>query len=129
MEYVSPAVDDSGDLVAITADAGMSHLGFGTLAAVSTPAVPSTGGGDTLGAADSGDTPGDGTSGGGDDGAVAGDTASGGDSGGSSGGGGSGGGGGDGKLPFTGFAAAAVGALGAGLSAAGATARKYLTRG
>ena len=50
--------------------------------------------------------------------------------GGSAGGGGGGGGGGGaaGKLPFTGFAAGAVAALGAGMASAGAAARKYLAR-
>ena len=49
-------------------------------------------------------------------------------SGGSSGSG-NGDGGAAGKLPFTGFAAGAVAALGAGLASAGAAARKYLARG
>lgn len=138
MSYVSPEVKDYGDLVALTADtAGMAHLGFGTIAAVSSPVVAGAGGGDALGASDAGGTLGD-TGAGGDVGADAGDTAgaaagsdpSGGSSGSGSGSGGGGGGGGAaGTLPFTGFAAAAVGALGAGLTAAGATARKYLRRG
>ena len=133
MKYISPEIEDYGDLVALTADsAGMAHLGIGTIAAVSSPIVPNPGGGGTLGATDTADTLGNGTTGddlgggGGGNGAVASDTASGSDP---SGSGGGGGGGVAGKLAFTGFAAGAVGVLGAGLSAAGAAARKYLSRG
>ena len=139
MQYTSPEVKDYGNLVALTAEAaGMAHLGFGTIAAVSSPIVPGPGGGDTLGTTDTGRTLGDGATaddlgggggggGGGGDGDTAGESGSGTDP--SGGGEGSGGGGAAGKLPFTGFAAAAVGALGAGLAAAGAAARKYLSRG
>ena len=133
MQYVRPEVEDYGDLVSITADGvAMGHLGLGALAAVSSPVVPTTSGGDVLPSTASSGTPGSGDVGGDDAGDVAGDTASG-DSdgasgGGGSGGGGSGGGGGDGKLPFTGFAAGLVGVIGAGLTGAGAAVRKYLAR-
>ena len=136
MHYVRPEVEDYGDLVSRTADGvGMAHLGLGALAAVSSPVVPTTGGGDVLPSTDSSGTPGSSDGGGDDAGDVAGDTASGdsdgGSAGGGSGGGGSsggGGGGGGGKLAFTGFVAAAVGAIGAGLTGAGAAVRKYLAR-
>lgn len=128
MKYVTPDVKDYGDLVAITADgAVMTHLGFGTLAAVSAPLVPSAGGSgapppDTAGTLGSGGEGGD----------VAGDTSPGPGSGSGAGDGGSAGEGGEGveggALAFTGFPAAVVGALGAGLAAAGAAARKYLAR-
>jgi hypothetical protein len=110
----------------------MAHLGFGTLAAMSSPVGPTANGGQVLPATDSSVTPT--TAGGGSDaGGVAGDVASGGGSGGGSDVGsaaGSGGGAGAGaaKLAFTGFAAAAVGMIGAGLTGAGAAARKYLAR-
>ena len=136
MKYTSPEIKDYGDLVALTADAGgMAHLGFGTLAAVSSPVTPTGGGSIALGTIDSGETLGDnatvpeqGGGGAGNDGGVAGDSGSDPSGGGSSGGGGGGGGGAAGKLPFTGFAAAAVAALGAGMASAGAAARKYLAR-
>ena len=131
MKYVRPDVKDYGDLVSITADgAVMTHLGFGTLAAVSSPLVPSAG----ASAAPAGDTAatlGSGGEGGGDGVDVAGTTASGPGSGSGAGVGGSaagGGGGGGGGLAFTGFPAAVVGAVGAGMAAAGAAARKYLAR-
>ena len=125
MKYCRPEVRDYGNLVAITADgAGMAHLGFGTLAAVSSPLLPSSGGSGVAGDAASVPAAGDGV------GDVAGDA--GGDAGvapvaGTGGAAGSGGSGG-GSLPFTGLPAAAVGAVGAGLSAAGLAVRKYLSR-
>jgi hypothetical protein len=133
VHYVRPEVKDYGDLVSITADgAGMAHLGFGTLAAMSSPVGPTGNGGNVLPANDSSVTPTT-PGGGGDGGGVAGDVASGGDSGGDAGGGSGGGSGGvagagAAKLAFTGFAAAAVGMIGAGLTGAGAAARKYLAR-
>jgi hypothetical protein len=127
VKYVRPEVKEYGDLVSITADdAGMAHLGLGTLAAMSSPIIPDAGGGAVLPSTSSVDPSGDA---GGDAGDVAGDVASGGGLGAGSGGGSAGGGGaGAGKLPFTGFAAAAVAAIGAGLTGAGAAARKYLAR-
>jgi hypothetical protein len=124
--YSPPRITDYGTLVDLTADGGaMAHVGL-RIAAVTTPVTPGGGGGgletDTpnnsvLGQGDSG---GDGV--GGDEGGGAGGT-----SGGGGGGGGSGGGGG-GKLPFTGFAAGALGAVGAGLSAGGLALRERLRR-
>jgi hypothetical protein len=100
--YVPPRVRDYGDLVSLTADGGaLLHVGIGgsPLNVVSPPAaLGGGGGGGTLG-----------QSGGG-------------------GGAGGGGAGGKGSLPFTGFGAALIGALGAGLSAAGLAARKALRR-
>ncbi len=110
---------------------GLAHLGFGTLAAASGPDAPGGGGpsmdslGDVAGTTDSGGDVDPSSAGGDDAGGVAGDTGSGG---GGSGSGSGGGGAGAGKLPFTGFAAATVGAIGAGLTAAGATARRRLSR-
>ena len=93
-------------------------------AQITTPINPGGGGGNnlpstetgpgTLPGAETGDAPG--TTGA----APAGEVAS--------GPGGGNGGGGGGKLPFTGLPAALVGALGAGLTAAGVTVRKALGR-
>ena len=123
LTYCRPEVKDYGDLVAITADgSGMAHFGLGTLAAVSAPLLPSGGGSDVAPSSDAGETLGA-TGGGGDaGGGTAGDTA------GLGAGGDGAGGDGAGSLPFTGFLAAGVAALGAGLTAAGAAARKYLGR-
>jgi hypothetical protein len=127
--YVRPSIEDYGDLVSLTADAsGLAHFGVGTIAAISTVNPNTSGAGDVAGTqttgGDDGGTLGAGGSGGGDDGGVAGDSASGGSGGGSGGGGG----GAAGKLPFTGFAAALVGVVGAGLAGTGAAARRFLAR-
>jgi hypothetical protein len=129
--YARPRVRDYGDLLSITGDGGvMVHLGL-LSAAASAP----------LGGFDAGDViarpPGDEIAAGGEGGS--GDTAgtSGGsgsgaggatDGSGSGGGTGGGSGGGGGSLPFTGFAAAVAGAVGAGMTAAGLAARKALRR-
>ena len=128
MKYCRPEVRDYGNLVAITADgAGLAHLGFGTLAAVSSPLLPSSSGSGVAGDAASVPAAGDGLGGvAGDAGGDAGVTPVAG-TGGAAGSGGSGGSGG-GSLPFTGLPAAAVAAVGAGLSAAGLAVRKYLSR-
>jgi hypothetical protein len=139
--YVPPAIVDYGDLLEITRDTGlMLHMGIGTFATASSPGTPG-GGGDGAGSyvapGTAGDLPSSGDSPGGGDvspaggsGEVAGGDAGGGtDSGGGTGGTGGGGtGGGGGELPFSGFAAGLAGAVGAGLSAAGLAARKYLRR-
>jgi hypothetical protein len=134
--YSRPTVQDYGDLVELTGDLTMLHVGVGspTLMAVSsatspggsvvgaTQASPAAGGQLGTSATGTGTVPG--SSGGG----VAGTTVGGGGSGlGGSGGGGSGGGGG-GDLPFTGLAVGAMAAVGGGLSAAGVAVRRWLRR-
>jgi hypothetical protein len=104
----------------MTADGALLHLGIGSaLGAVTSPATP---GGGVLGGGESagrgGSTGGEVLPGGGALGA--------GGSGGSAGSGDAAGAGG--KLPFTGFAAAAIGSLGAGLTAAGVAVRRALRR-
>ena len=111
----------------MTAEAGLlGHIGIGGVAfAATTPQQPGpTGGGDVLDeSARGGGGPlaGADVPGGSND--VAGEEGSGG-----GGGGAGGGGGGDGSLPFTGFAAALVAAVGAGLAGAGKAARDRLRR-
>jgi hypothetical protein len=120
--YFPPVVSDYGTLLEMTADTGaLSHVGMGGgfLIAQATVDVLGQGGGGGGGPLDTGGGGGGETLGGG---------GGGGSAGGGGGGGGSGGGGGGGELPFTGFAAAAVGAIGAGLSAAGLAIRKRLRR-
>jgi hypothetical protein len=115
--FTAPVVRDYGDLLAITADSGLMHVGVSgpSAALVSAPAAP----GDALG---DGGQPGGGESlpGGGGQ-------SPGGETAGEGAGGAGGGASGDG-LPFTGFAAAAVGAAGAALASAGAAARRALRR-
>jgi hypothetical protein len=114
--FTAPVVRDYGDLLAVTADSGLMHVGVSgpSAALVSAPAAP----GDALG--DSGQPGGGGESlpGGGGGGQTPG--------GGTAGAGGAGGGASGDGLPFTGFAAAAVGAAGAALASAGAAARRVL---
>ena len=115
--FVNPVVRDYGDLLAITADSGLLHVGVSGPAAalVSAPAAP---GGEALGDSESGSgSPGGGNLPAGDGQAPGG--------GGTAGAGADGAGGG---LPFTGFGAAAVGAAGAALASAGAAVRRALRR-
>jgi hypothetical protein len=109
-DYAPPCVRDYGDLVSMTADGSLLHLGIGSaIGAVTAPATP----GGVLG----GDRPGGSPGGDVVPGGVLGSGAS---SGSAEGGGG--------RLPFTGFAAAAVGSIGAGLAAAGVAIRRALRR-
>jgi hypothetical protein len=134
--YTRPNVKDYGDLLKLTGDLGMLHVGIGgpVLMAVSTatspggavagdsqagsgqvPAAGQTPASGQLPAADTGGAnPGNG---------VAGTGSSGG-----GGGGSGGGGGGGGNLPFTGLALGAVAAVGGALSAAGVGIRRWLRR-
>jgi hypothetical protein len=130
VNYVPPEVSDYGDLAAITAAA---HPLLGVAAAPdmsfsSPPGAHGAGSGFGVQAADAGG-PGPGapagmpSGGGGVHGAhSSGGTVAGG------GGGGSAGGGGAGELPFTGFAAGAVAAIGSGLAWAGFALRRAATR-
>jgi hypothetical protein len=139
--YTPPLVSDYGTLLEMTADGGaLMHVGMNSgvvMAATSVPLHPPGGppgtppvtppGGETV------DVLGQGGGGGGDvdtgGGGGGGETLGGGGGSGGGGAGGAGGGGGSGgELPFTGFAAAAVGAIGAGLSAAGLAIRSRLRR-
>lgn len=156
--YRRPEIQDYGSLAELTADFDLNVAGamlkVVTMAAVSSPLTggggEGTGGGGAPPPPDSGGVlpGGDGLPGGGDappdsggvlpdsaegdtlgDRAVGGEgpdrgTAQGGDRGASSGGGGAGG-----RLPFTGYAAAAVAALGAAFTTAGVAARATLRRG
>ena len=154
--YSKPRVTDYGTLLDLTADGGaLAHVGLqGGLVIAQMASLPmggegggGGGGGGTVGTAgpagpggpggpggvgEAGDVLGESDSGGADggDGSDGGGDALGGpgDGGGSGGGegGGSAGGGGGGGLPFTGFPAAVVGAVGAGMSAAGLAIRKRL---
>ena len=142
-EYVTPAVTDYGTLVEMTTAAhlirgaaGVHDLSFsspngggGPIGGGSNPPGPVETAGPTAGTitdvtnAPGGGSPGN-TSGGGDPG---GGVLSGG---GTSGGGASGGGapGGGGKLPFTGFEAGVVGAIGSALAAGGTALRRAVRR-
>jgi hypothetical protein len=154
--YVRPAIVDYGTLVQLTADAslflgqaGTSDLTFS--GAVGQPGAPGGGGegppatqpfpvvgmgpGEGVGSGDGGLGGGGGDPLGGDPGGGGGaPTGDGGGAGGGSGSGsggggaGSGGGGGGGSLPFTGYAVAAVSAVGAGFTAAGAALRRAVRR-
>jgi hypothetical protein len=140
--YVAPRIRDYGDLVSLTADGGaLMHVGIGgtsVLAAASAPASPGGGGGSVLGATQSaghhdvlGGSAGGAPGGGHHD--LLGSTGGGSPGGGNAGGGGAGaghGGGGHGgsELPFTGFAAALVAAVGSGLAATGVAVRRALRR-
>jgi hypothetical protein len=124
--YACPTIRDYGDLVQLTGDVGMLHVGIGgpMIAQISGAASPAgglacatAGDGTDPATADSGDSPGS-------VGGTLGTTGSGG----GSGGGGSGGGGGGGHLPFTGLALGAIAAAGSGLSAAGVALRRRLRR-
>lgn len=143
--YVAPVVRDYGDLVALTqADPTMVHVGVGAVNGASTPVGPGGGGsagaraipdsstGATLPA--TGNSGGGSTTGGGNPAAgtlgANGVGGSGGGSGGGGGGSGAGSGGGGGSsLPFTGFTVGLLGAVGAGMSAAGVALRRRLSRG
>jgi hypothetical protein len=138
--YVAPRIRDYGDLLSLTADGGaLMHIGIGgtsVLAAASAPVAPGGGGGSVLGAHATGSgavlgahgvnpVPHAGT--GGEAGALESPAGTGG-GGGGAGAGHGGGGHGGGELPFTGFAAALVGALGSGLAASGVAIRRALRR-
>jgi hypothetical protein len=126
--YVRPTVRDYGDLVQLTGDVTMLHVGLGgaTTAQVSGAAAP---GGGLAGITQAGDGTDAGTAGSGTAPAngVGGTLGTSG-SGGSSNGGGGGGGGGGGNLPFTGLALGVIAAAGGGLSAAGAALRRRFRR-
>ena len=139
MRYEKPTVEDYGTLRELTAmafpglPAGMATISSPTGPPGGPPGGPPPGGGDTPGLIPSGggDLPGDTP----DNGLSGGEQASGGGGGGVAGaeaGGGSGGtastGGGDAALPFTGFAAAMVATVGAGMAATGAALRRVLRR-
>jgi hypothetical protein len=144
--YVPPLVSDYGTLLEMTADGGaLMHVGMSSggfvMAATSVPLTPPGGPPETppvtppvtpptgetvvLGQGGGG---GEGFDGGGEGGGGGGDTLGGGGGSGGGDGGGGGGAAGGGDLPFTGFAAAAVGAIGAGMSAAGLAIRSRLRR-
>jgi hypothetical protein len=140
MQYEKPSVADYGTLRELTA--ALSGLPMG-MVTISSPLVPGTppGGPDTPGASSSeaggsppGLTPAGGGSGG-DQASGGGGAGGGGIAGSETGGGGSGSGsgaaatgGGDASLPFTGFAVAMVGAIGAGMAATGTAVRRMLRR-
>jgi hypothetical protein len=135
--YVRPTVEDYGDLLKLTGDLGMLHVGIGspTLMATSSAAAP---GGTLAGATQAGTAQADGSQlpaaangGAGDTGGAGGPGgASGGvaGAGGAGSGSGGGGGGGGGDLPFTGLALGAIAAVGGGLSATGVAIRRWLRR-
>ena len=139
MQYETPSVVDYGTLRDLTA-LDLSGLPFGIAGASSTPTGPGPEGGPPAGPATAGGTPetpgmtpdnglpGGEQSSGGDDVGVGGGGATGGGVAGAQAGGGASAGGTDESLPFTGFAAAMVGALGAGLAATGAAVRRALRR-
>jgi hypothetical protein len=135
--YMRPTVKDYGDLLELTADLGMLHVGIGgpALMAASSATTP---GGSLAGAIQAGTPQADGNQlpaaangGGGNPGSAGGGVAGAGGTGsggGSGGGGGGAGGGGGGDLPFTGLALAAMAAVGGGLSAAGVAIRRWVRR-
>ena len=128
--YTRPTVQDYGDLLKLTGDLGMLHVGIGGPVFMAASATTSPGGSVAGGqlpasAQGTGSAPGD--SGGGVAGGNGAGPGGGGPGGGGSGGGGSGGGGG-GNLPFTGLAVGAIAAVGGGLSAAGVAVRRWLRR-
>ena len=137
MQYEKPSVEDFGTLRELTAMA-FPGLAF-EMASLSSPLVPGgpPGGPDNPGPSSSGggdlppgSTPGSGVAGG-ENASGGGGAESGGVAGAEMGGGGGAAastGGGDASLPFTGFPAAMVGALGAGMAACGAALRRALGR-
>jgi hypothetical protein len=137
MQYEKPTLADYGTLRELTAVA-FPGIPLG-MASISSPLVPGSppGGGDTPGQPPGGGEVPPGTTP--DNGVAGGENSSGGGGAGGGGGGvagaesGGGGGvvstgGGDASLPFTGFAAAMVGAVGAGMAATGAVLRRTLRR-
>lgn len=128
--YACPTIRDYGDLVQLTGDVGMLHVGIGgpMIAQISGAASPAGG---IAGSSADGTNPGSADSGGSTTnsaGGVLGTSGSGGGSNGGGSGGGGGGGGGGGNLPFTGLALGAIAAAGGGLSAAGVALRRRFRR-
>lgn len=133
--YTRPRIAGYGNLVQMSADAGMLMSGLSNMAALSSPA------GGVQGGSETGSTPTD-TTGSPGTGSVGSENVSGGESGGSAGestgtgassngsGGGSGGegSGGDGKLPFTGFPAAIIAGIGGAFTTAGIALRRGFRR-
>jgi hypothetical protein len=135
-----PTVKDYGDLLELTGDLGMLHVGIGGPVFMAASSATSPGGGSVAGssqgatATDAGgqlpaSAQGTGSAPGGSSGGAGGATGAGpGGGGGSGSGGAGGGGGGGGNLPFTGLAVGAMAAVGGGLSAAGVAVRRWLRR-
>jgi hypothetical protein len=125
--WAPPNISDYGTLIEMSADGGaLMHVGLTSFAAVTNPLNPNSGGGGgTAGTTGGGEAPGtDGV--GGTAGEGAGDAAPAGGAG--AGGGGEGGGGDGGSLPFTGFPAAVLAGLGAGLAVGGKKLRSIVGR-
>jgi hypothetical protein len=127
--WAPPIISDYGTLVDMSADGGaMMHMGVTSFAAVTSPLNPNGGGGGGTAGTTGGGAPGTGTNG------VAGTTGGGGGGvgpagvGGAGGSGGGGGGKGAGSLPFTGFPAAMLAGLGAGLAVGGKKLRGVIRR-
>jgi len=125
--WAPPTISDYGTLTELSADGGaMMHVGVTSFAQVTNPLNPNSGGGGGTAGTTGGGVEAPGTEGvGGTAGEGAGDVAPAGAGG--AGGGGEGGGDG-GSLPFTGFPAAVLAGIGAGLAVGGKKLRSIVGR-